>query len=112
MTYPTYEPLRFVRGPASTLDFTIDWSGDLDTGDTIAASSWAPVEDPGLTVVSSSFTDTTTTVTLSGGVAGSGLVTDFYPFSAECTYYHMVNTITTGAGCIDERSMVLVTKDQ
>lgn len=111
MTYPIYEPLRFVRSPESTEAFIIDWSGSLSTGDTISASSWASVENPGLTVVSSSFTDTTTTVKLSGGVAGTGLVKDVYTFGAECTYYHMVNTITTADGFTYERTMVLPTKE-
>jgi hypothetical protein len=109
MTCP--EPLWFVRSPASVQDFTINWANDLDIGDTITGSTWAAVEDPGLTIVSSSLSDTTTTVTLSGGDAGEGVIEGFYPYSASNSYYHMVNTITTAAGSTDERTLTLLTKD-
>lgn len=50
-------------------DFTLDWSKELATGDTIATSSWtAPV---GITISTSTNTTTTTTVWLSGGTVGT-----------------------------------------
>lgn len=108
----TCEPLRFVRSPDSVLDFTVDWSGSLAAGDTITESTWTPVEDDGLTVVQDSLDDTSTTVWLSGGVAGAGLIGGFYPFGADCTYYHMINSIVTAAGRTDERTVVFLTREQ
>lgn len=105
------EPLRFVRSPDSVLDYTIDWSDWLGVGDVITESTWTAAEESGLTVVTSSISDTTTTVWLSGGVGGTGLVDGFYPFTAKASYYHMINTVTTAGGRTDERTLVLLTKE-
>lgn len=49
-------------------DFTLDWSKELATGDTISTSTWTAPS--GITVSSQSNTTTTTTVFLSGGTVG------------------------------------------
>lgn len=55
--------------PNDVADWTIDWT--LDTGDTIAASTWVIVEgSTGLTINTSTFTASTTSVWLTGGVSG------------------------------------------
>ena len=60
----------FIRkDPESVLDYTINWSNLLTTGDTIASATYTV--DSGLTKDSSSNTTTTTTVQLSGGTAGT-----------------------------------------
>lgn len=106
------EPLRFERSPESVFDYTIDWSDWITPGDTITGSSWAAVEDDGLTVVQDDFSDTSATVRLSGGVAGTQIVANEpYSFNAVASYYHVVNTIVTAAGCTEERTLVLLTKE-
>ena len=60
----------FIRkDPESVLDYTINWSDFLTTGDTISSATYTV--DTGLTKDSNSNTTTTTTVTLSGGTAGT-----------------------------------------
>ena len=55
------------KDPNSIEDFALDWSARA-ASDTISASTWTV--STGLTVVADSYTDTTTTVRLSGGVVG------------------------------------------
>lgn len=89
----------FKKDPDARLDYVIDWAAALqdangDQVDFIVGSAWA-VDDPALTIESSpfapSFTATTTTVWLSGGVAG--------------TDYAVTNRITTDDGRIDDRTI-------
>lgn len=54
------------KHPVDSDLYTFDWSGFIGT-DVIMASNWAVA--PGVTIVSASFTATTTSVTLGGGVA-------------------------------------------
>ena len=49
-------------------DYTIDWSKELESGETITSSTW--IVDSGLTEGSSTNTTTTTTIFLSGGTGG------------------------------------------
>ena len=80
--------------PDSVLDYAQDWSAWLDT-DTITASTWtAPT---GVTVDSDSFTDTISTVWLSGGTVGES--------------YIITNHITTTAGRQDDRSIKIKVKE-
>lgn len=62
----------FVHDPDSVLPYTVDWSAWLagfgDPAPTI--TSHEVIAEPGITVVSSSHTDTTITAVLSGGTAG------------------------------------------
>ena len=55
----------YIKHPAATLDYTIDWSVWLATGETIASVAWEV--DDGITQVSTSHTSTTTLIWLSGG---------------------------------------------
>lgn len=65
---------------ASTLDFAIDYSSWLPTGDTIANSTWSVPS--GLTGSNAAFNDTITSITLSGGTNRD-------------LPYEVVNTVTT-----------------
>lgn len=87
---------RFTKDPNAVLDYQIDYSRWLPAGDTITASSW--LAESGLTVDTSSFTDTSTTVWLSGGTAGST--------------YDVRNHITTDDGRQDDRTLTIVVKEQ
>lgn len=72
----------FRHSPQAVVDYPLDWSRDLASGETILLSTWT-VPD-GLTKDSDSRTSTTTTVWLSGGTAG--------------TVYAVRNKVTTSAG--------------
>jgi len=89
------------KDPDSKLDFVINWLTwltvkDPITGlysvDTISASEWVDL-DTDLTEIDDSFTDSTTTIWLTGGVIGK-------------TYY-VTNRITTAAGRIQDRTVEL-----
>lgn len=62
----------FVHDPDSVLPYTVDWSAWLDGfGDPAPTiTNHEVIADPGITVESSSHTDTTITAVLSGGTAG------------------------------------------
>jgi hypothetical protein len=78
----------FLKDPDATLDYSIDWSEWLDT-DTIISSTWSVPED--LVAEDGSSTTTTSTVWLSGGIAGVS--------------YSVTNQIATAGGRVDERSL-------
>lgn len=85
----------FRKDPDSQLDFGFDWSGWLETGDSITDSSWE-VDSADVTIVGDEFTDTKTKVWLSGGAAG--------------TSYRVTNRVTTAGGAfsrIVDRSFLL-----
>lgn len=95
-------PDRFEKDPAGVLDYVFDFApltngrGDTDwlaSGDTI--SSKTVTAETGLTVDSSSITDSGTSVTawLSGGTAGS--------------VYRVTCQIVTAGGRTDERSIAI-----
>ena len=79
---------NFKKDPDAILDYINDWSDWLD-GDTISTSTWTAEE--GITVVSSTESNTTSTVWLSGGSVG--------------TMYLVTNRIVTTAGRTDDRSI-------
>jgi len=87
-----------VKDPNATLDYTIDWTAWLGT-DSISDSSWS-IDIKG----SLSLTDggveqgVKAVVWLSGGKVG--------------TTYNVVNRITTTAGRVDERTIVVLVQDQ
>jgi hypothetical protein len=83
------------KDPAAVIAYSMDWGADYLGGETLSASSWsiAPVEPGGLSVDTASFDTATTSVTVSGGVAGHS--------------YHLTNRITTSSGQIDERSIII-----
>jgi hypothetical protein len=86
----------FTKDPDATLDYQINWATWLADDDTISNSSFISNSDD-ITVESSSFTDTTSTVWLSGGQAGSS--------------YEITNRITTTLGRIDDRTIKIKCKD-
>ena len=80
------------KDPDSVLDYATDWSRLLDTGETIATSTW--ITDGEFTIAADSNTDTTATVWLSGGTIGNtGLLT---------------NRVVTSAGRTIDRSFYLI----
>ena len=78
------------KDPQSTLDYVVDWSSWLGA-DTIASVAWTV--ETGITQASTTNTTTTATIWLSGGEAG--------------TEYTVTCRVTTAAGRIDERSIVV-----
>lgn len=84
---------RFTKDPDATLDYGIDWTNWLETGDSIASSAW---EVPtGLTLTSQSNTNNKTLVWLSGGTVG--------------TTYTVRNRITTASTPprVEDRSILI-----
>ncbi len=86
---------KAVKDPDSKLDFGFDWSAWLGT-DAITASVW--MADAGLTLTGDAFDATKTTVWVEGGTAGEKL--------------SATNRITTAAGRIDDRTIVITIKEQ
>lgn len=85
-----------MKDPGAVLDYSIDWRAEyLAASELLASSDWSavPQETDGVAVVGSDFDASTSTVTLSGGIAGR--------------IYRVVNRIATDAGRIDERSIVV-----
>ena len=86
---PRTQPAWFTQGVSEVLDYSIDWSCWLPTGDTITNSVWT--SDTCITLGDESFTGTTTTVWVSGGAAH---------------YLYLVfNTITTAGGRVISRPL-------
>ncbi len=82
----------FKKDPDAVLDYTFDWSLYLaPLADAISSVTW--ILDAPLVKVSSSFTATTATAFVSGGVVGTTL--------------NLVCRITTAAGRTDDRTIVL-----
>jgi hypothetical protein len=88
---------RFTQAPNEVLDYEVDWSQWLPTGDSVIASTWTA--DNGITTSQASFTDTTTTVWIS--------VTDVAMTGSS---YNCVNNITTAAGRKGERTLAFMVK--
>lgn len=83
------------KDPDAVLDYKLDWTKFL-SGDTITASTWTL--PAGLTNSGDSFTDTSTTIWLSGGTAG--------------TKYTAHNQITTSGGRTEDRSVQIFVKEK
>jgi hypothetical protein len=99
----------FVKDPDAGLDYKFDWAAStngtgssdwLDTDNSETISSHTVVADTGLTVDSSSLTDTNTSVTawLSGGVDG--------------TDYDVTCHIVTSASREDDRTITIKCREQ
>lgn len=85
------------KDPDEIEDFSVNWAGRLDEGDTVATSIWdVPV---GLTMESNGFTASTTTIWLSGGTAGQS-----YEFNNR--------VVTTGGRTFDQEIWLRVDKDE
>lgn len=80
-----------IKAPNAVKTYTINWAGFLVL-DTILTSTWTA--GSGLTVDSSSNTDTTALVTLSGGTTG--------------TTYTVVNQIVTVGGTTEEHTFYVL----
>jgi hypothetical protein len=76
----------FAKDPNEVLDYTVNWTNRLVSGETIADSTW--VVDTGITEDSASLSSPMATIWLSAGTAG--------------TRYMIVNRITTSAGRVYE----------
>ncbi len=85
---------KFQKSPIALLDYEIDWTKYLQ-GDTIVTATFTA--DTGLTIHSHSNTDTTATVWLTSGTAG--------------TTYNVQCEIVTAAGRTDERSITIQVKE-
>lgn len=81
----------FTKDPNATLDYAVDWSNWLQSGETISSVAWTV--PTGLTKTTESSTTTAAVVWVSGGGAGMN--------------YIVACKITTSAGRIDERSILI-----
>jgi hypothetical protein len=88
--------IKFKKDPDAVLDYTLNWTDWLVSGDTITAATSTP--DSGITVDSTSFTTTATTTWLSGGTAG--------------TTYSVVVHVTTDDGREDDRTITIAVQDR
>ena len=86
--------MQALKDEHATLDYSLDYSTWLD-GDTITSSAWLlPAGETSLVVATSTFTTTSATVWLSGGVLGKT--------------YRVTNRIATAAGRIDDHTLLLL----
>lgn len=89
-----FDPSEMFKSPDAFLDFSINWSRWLSSGEEIVDSSWVVVT-PGISISNPSHDGTKATVWVSGGTAGSS--------------YTITNTITTSntPARVDERSILV-----
>jgi len=85
-----------LKDPNAVVDFFIDWTDWLATGETISTSTWTA--ESGITVDTSSNSTVKATVWLSGGTAG--------------TEYTLTNRIVTNAGRTDERRLFITVTER
>jgi len=85
----------FYKDPNDKLNYGVDWSTWLDSGDTIATSEWE-VPSP-LVNEDESNTTTTTAILLSGGVPGG--------------QYNVRNRITTALGYIKDQTLLMIVRE-
>lgn len=83
------------KDPHSVVDYRIDWSRWLPIGDTILVSGWTV--PTGIVMETETNTDTSTTIWLSGGSAG--------------TPYLLVNRIITTGGRTQDRTITIRVKE-
>ena len=90
----------YLKDPASSIDYSCDWSAGYLTGQTVTTSGWTatPAETGGVSVVSSAMLPTQTSVLVTGGVAGH--------------VYRLTNVVTFSDGRSDERQVVLRVEDR
>lgn len=89
MSYPV---AIITKDPDATKSYDLDWSDELIPDDYIVGSVWT-VPSPLTTPYADSFEPDYTTVWIGGGVAGAR--------------YTLVNRITTQAGEIDDRTVLV-----
>jgi hypothetical protein len=81
------------KDPLEILDYQIDWTARLGPGDSVVSSSWTIGPDAMLVPGSSSRTETSTTIWLSGGALG--------------TTYQVMNSVTTAGGRTMDQTVLL-----
>ena len=86
----------FTKDPNALLDYTVDWSAWLATGEVIDSVSWTV--PTGITSAGTSNTDTTATIRL-------GTATRSKTYEIGCT-------ITTSEGQIDKRTFSVTCQDR
>ena len=86
----------FVKSPSAVLDYLIDWTPDLATGETVTAHTITA--DTGITVTSHTATTTAVTVWLSGGTDG--------------VTYKVTCHVTTSAGRQDDRTITILCRQR
>jgi hypothetical protein len=84
------------KDPHATLDYTVDWSDWLAAGETLASVTWTV--PAGLTQADAAQTATQAQIWLTGGTAGAS--------------YTVACRVTTSAGRIDERSMLIAVAER
>ena len=87
--------MKFTKDPNAELDYMLDWSAWL-AGDVIAESEW--LVDSSLTLIAHSYTDTTATVWVGGGIVDTDVL--------------VTNRITTVGGRQDDRSITLKIRER
>lgn len=87
----------FEKDPEAVLDYRIDWTNWLQTGETISTSAWT-VPSTLTQPTAASNTTTTATVWLGGGEDG--------------TTYRVTNRIVTTGGRTNERSLTIFVRHQ
>ncbi len=90
----------FLKDPAASIDYAIDWAAGYLDGATIAGSDWtiAPADPGSVTVVATLTAPTRTGATLAGGLRG--------------LVYRVTNRVTFSDGRSDERALVLRVEDR
>lgn len=89
---------NYVRDPQDVLPVGNDWSTWLSSGEIITASTWAVPAGITQTTPAPSFTDTTTTIWLTGGTL--------------MTSYSVVNHITTNQGKQRDQTLTIAVRDR
>jgi hypothetical protein len=87
---------RFVKDPDAVLDYQVDWTTWLATGETITASSWTLAT--GIVQDSESHDGTTATIWLSGGTTGQR--------------YLATNHVVTSQGREDDRTITIDVRER
>lgn len=87
---------NFDHDPDAVLDYSIDWSDWLASGEVISTSAWTV--PTGITQDTATKTDSVATIWISGGTAGQ--------------IYTVTNHIVTDGGREDDRSLHLHCKER
>ena len=82
----------FQKRPEDVVDYNVDWSQWLETGDTIQTSTW--IVETGITQDSESETASVATIWVSGGIEGRT--------------YRLINEIVTTPGARTKRQPIIV----
>lgn len=85
----------YLKDPAATLTYTIDWTANYLVDDDILSSTWrlVPQESDGLIVEGSDVASNVTRIRVSGGIPGH--------------VYRLANLITLAGGDSDERDIII-----